>query len=408
MYRHLTTFGPPARRFDLDSLDPERPHGAGPYVLIWFPGFTSHLQIGWVKSERDATSTVVVSKHAYFGNTAQFNHPVTVPSSSLTPIGDSISCLQDLRHAATVQGVFHDHLPVHPTACSLRIRERKFKWIHPTVWVDASKFVKTPSGLHIQALFMTIEPEGEPKLHPFTLAPERILCVSPFWEPAIAEGTPFRDRNILHAALLFTSAPPYLAEEYLDHFKEYWARMKRLGKVKRTTPACDHPFMTAAVLKEAGHAYKAVMQMARRALAQCMITETKGPKSQPFPPECQVTMPCDGPLVPQEAPKMQFGWFTRRWIDGDDTYCVNEKREFHDLTEMLLELTLPYGVCMKRAHHIVSTVMLTDGRLAEFTKQMREVYIDAQKQIEGKRENLSKATAKFLWLATKKMKKHGR
>lgn len=225
---HIPVFGPAVNSFDLNGLDPDKPPAA-PFVMI-----CHSKQIGWIFQKGEITSMVVLSQHAYFGNTVHSIHPIPVRNDQFVLVGDSLSCLQDLRHAATVGGRFHDNLPVYPAALMLEITdENRGKWTFPSVWVDASNIIKTEGGVRIKALFMTIGPDGEIEQHESRLDPAGVMCVSPFWEPEVAKNSPFRDQRILYASFFVAGAPDEKVSEHVKIFEVYWAGVNKAKQSKR-------------------------------------------------------------------------------------------------------------------------------------------------------------------------------
>jgi len=342
-------------------------------------------QIGWLLKQGAQTSTVKLSSHPYFGNTIHSVHPIPVPNDQLLSVGDSFACLQDLRHAAIVGGMFHTNLPVHPAACHMEITaDNKVKWGIPTVFVDATNAIKTDHGICIQAQFTTTDPEGEPKLHDFLLDPADVLCVSPYWDPEVARGTRFRDQSMLYASFFVSEAPAPVVAQNVEIFKAYWAKPKQ-----RT--------------EQMQGRYEELMVAAKEALADFFLVETM---EGPDPCVDQHAMPCTGPPLPQGTPR-RLGWFTKEWIEGKERYNPQSKREFQDLTEMLLKLTRPFGFPMiGTVRHVVSSVMLTDGDMQEFTRQMKKIYEETPQHIrpgDGNTPGFANATKDMLKAIAKTM-----
>jgi len=371
-------FGPEgSARFDLNTLD--RPPD-GRLVLI-----KPNNQIGWVTDQGPTTSRVETSRHEYFGNTMPIDGTMRMPNERFVLIGDSYTCMQDLRNEATVDGVFYDKMPVFIPACRMEITDGKLiQWLVATVYVDTLEPVKTSEGIRINAAFVTTGLDGEPVLNQFLLDPVDVLCASPFWNPHVAADTRRSDQRILHASLFFANASAATASQQADIFERYWRSVKQVEKAKARVKEEDYELVESVVTKGVSHKYKALMGDSATILRRNMITETQGPTSQPYAD--QRIMPCTGPPIPNGAPR-ELGWFTLGWIQGIKAYNVQHKREFQDLADMLLALTRSFDLSMAEARHVVSTEMLTNGDMNEFTRKMKGAYLQAQQDVRADRRN---------------------
>lgn len=358
----IPIFGPEGRaRFNLAALD-RPPDEHGRLVLIKI-----NNQIGWATKDNESISTVVLSRHECFGNTLQIDAPMQIPNDGLIFVGNSFECLYDLRQQATVDNVLYNQMPVFPAACRMEVSgDRQLKWSMPTVYVDTDKAITTPTGVYVKAKFTTTGMDGGLILHDFLINPVDILCVSPFWKPPGMEDPSYIDRHIMYASFFFVSASADVVIQHVSIFKRFWSSSDK----EKHNIGCK---------------YKELMRVSRAVIHKHMVQETiGGPISQP----CVDLYPMayTGAPIPNGIPP-ELGWFTRDWIQGIKRYDAQDKREFQDMTNILLVTTSSFNVCMARCTHIVSNVMLINGSMVEFTRQMKGTYNIARQAIQQDDKN---------------------